>query len=79
MITLSFIDFNVMNINLKVIIPLSCSNNANAIRFIPKIKWIKIVFFHFYFLMQDILLTILSPTLLFGDLVDNTNLDRTIF
>ena len=46
-----------------------CRVNADVIRFIP--QNIKIVFFHFYFLNQDFFLTIISITLLFGDLVDH--------
>ena len=45
-----------------------CRVNADVIRFIP--QNIKIVFFHFNFLNQDFL-TIISITLLFGDLVDH--------
>ena len=37
------------------------------------IIYIKIVFFHFYFLNQNFFLTIISITLLFGDLVDNVH------
>ena len=46
-----------------------CRVNADVIRFIP--QNIKIVFFHFYFLNQDFFLTIISITLLFGDIVDH--------
>ena len=46
-----------------------CRVNADVIRFIP--QNIKIIFFHFYFLNQDFFLTIISITLLFGDLVDH--------
>ena len=50
-----------------------CRVNADVIRFVP--QNIKIVFFHFYFLNQDFFLTIISITLLFGDLVDGTRMD----
>ena len=52
-----------------------CRLNADVIRFIP--QNIKIVFFHFYFLNQDFFLTIISITLLFGDLVDAIHLEET--
>ena len=55
-----------------------CSFNADVISFIQQNIWIKIVFFHFYFLNQDFFLTIISITLLFGDLVDNVHLEGTM-
>ena len=54
------------------------SVNADAIRFIHRNIYIKIVFFHFYFLNQDFFLTIISITLFFGDLVDNVHLEGTL-
>ena len=39
---------------------------------------IKIVFFHLDFLNQDFFLTIISITLIFGDLVDNVHLEETV-
>ena len=35
------------------------------------------MFFYFYFFNQDFFLTIISITLLFGDLVDNVHLEGT--
>ena len=55
-----------------------CSFNADVIRFIQQNIWIKILFFHFYFLNQDFFLNIISITLLFGDLVDNVHLEGTV-
>ena len=52
-----------------------CRLNADVIRFIP--QNIRIIFFHFYFWNQDFFLTIISITLLFGDLVDNIHLEGT--
>ena len=51
---------------------------CSAIRFIHQNIWIKIVFFHFYFLDQDFFLTIISITLVFGDLVENVHLEGRI-
>ena len=56
--------------NERLWFPLMCSVNAGVIRFIHQNISIKIVFFHFFFLNQDFFLTIISITLLFGDLVD---------
>ena len=58
--------------NERLFVPLMCSVNAG----IHQNILIKIVFFHFYFLNQDFFLTIISITLLFGDLVDNVHLER---
>ena len=49
--------------NERVFSSLSYSVNADAISFIYQKIYIKIVFFHFYFLNQDFLLTIISITL----------------
>ena len=54
-----------------------CRVNADVIRFIP--QNIKIVFFHFYFLNQDFLLTIISITLLFGDFVEHLEGTRNFY
>ena len=64
--------------NKRCFFPLMCSVNAHAIRFIHQNIWIKIVFFHFYFLNQDFFLTIISITLLFCDLVDNVHLEGIV-
>ena len=57
---------------------LMCSVNADAIRFNHQNILTKILFFHFYFLNQDFFLTIISITLLFGDLVDNVHLEGKV-
>ena len=43
-----------------------------------KIYKLKLYFFTFNFLNQDFFLTIISITLLFGDLVDNVHLEGTM-
>ena len=42
------------------------------------IKIYKLKLFHFYFFNQDFFLTIISITLLFGDLVDTAHLEGTV-
>ena len=63
--------------NERLWFPLMCSVHADLIRFIHQNIEIKIIFFHFYFLNQDFFLTIISITLLFGDLVYNVHLERS--
>ena len=55
--------------NERLLFPLMCRVNADVIRYNQS--------FHFYFLNQDFFLTIISITLLFGDLVDNVHLKGT--
>ena len=64
--------------NERVLFSLLYSVNADAISFIHKKNINKNRIFHFYFFNQDFFLTIISITLLFGDLADNIHLEGNI-
>ena len=71
-------DVNVLYIKWKVIFSPSCSTNIDAIRYSSRKIKIKIPFFHFYFLKQDFLFTIMYSTLKLCNLVDNSHLEGTV-